>query len=140
MIFFPLGQTFSAGLDKTDQDYQEEGVIKLLKDIRDSLAGDNRPKDDGNDDHRQNDDGNDDHRPNVDGNDDNRPNADGNDASNTEYNNLLLEYNRTREDLKKTKEELNITKDDANEKTEIEQKLLKAKDELEEKNNFIEDL
>ena len=46
--FSPLGQTFSTGLDKTDQDYQEEGVIKLLKDIRDSLAGDNRPNDDGN--------------------------------------------------------------------------------------------
>ena len=36
--FFPLGKTFSAGLDKTAQGYQEEGVIKLLKDIRDGLA------------------------------------------------------------------------------------------------------
>ena len=27
------------GLDKTAQGYQEEGIIKLLKDIRDSLAG-----------------------------------------------------------------------------------------------------
>ena len=25
--FSPLGQTFSTGLDKTDQNYQEEGVI-----------------------------------------------------------------------------------------------------------------
>ena len=40
------------GLDKTAQGYQEEGVIKLLKDIRDGLAGgvnrrpnDNRPDD-----------------------------------------------------------------------------------------------
>ena len=32
--FSPLGQTFSTGLDKTAQGYQEEGVIKLLKDIR----------------------------------------------------------------------------------------------------------
>ena len=48
--FSPLGKTFSIGLDKSDQDYQEEGVIKLLKDIRDSLAGHNRPNDDGNDD------------------------------------------------------------------------------------------
>ena len=122
--FSPLGQTFSTGLDKTDQDYQEEGVIKLLKDIRDSLSDNNKPNDDGTDD----------------GNDDNRPNYDRNDASNTEYNNLLLECNRTREDLKKTKDKLNIIKDDANKKAEIEQKLLKAKDELEEKNNFIEDL
>ena len=37
--FSPLDQTFSIGLDKTAQDYQEEGVIKLLKDIRDGLAG-----------------------------------------------------------------------------------------------------
>ena len=36
--FSPLGQTFSTGLDKTAQGYQEEGVIKLLKDIRDGLA------------------------------------------------------------------------------------------------------
>ena len=37
--FSPLGKTFSAGLDKNAQGYQEEGAIKLLKDIRDSLAG-----------------------------------------------------------------------------------------------------
>ena len=36
--FSPLGQTFSIGLDKTAQGYQEEGVIKLLKDIRDGLV------------------------------------------------------------------------------------------------------
>ena len=36
--FSPLGQTFSTGLDKNAQGYQEEGVIKLLKDIRDGLA------------------------------------------------------------------------------------------------------
>ena len=55
--FSPLGQTFSTGLDKNVQGYQEEGVIKLLKDIRDSLAGNviiparpPRPNDDGEDD------------------------------------------------------------------------------------------
>ena len=37
--FSPLGQTFSMGLDKTAQGYQEEGIIKLLKDIRDGLVG-----------------------------------------------------------------------------------------------------
>ena len=36
--FSPLGKTFSVGLDKTAQGYQEEGAIKLLKDIRDGLA------------------------------------------------------------------------------------------------------
>ena len=42
--FSPLGKTFSAGLDKTAQGYQEEGVIKLLKDIRDGLAGGITPR------------------------------------------------------------------------------------------------
>ena len=37
--FSPLGQTFSMGLDKTAQGYQEEGIIKSLKDIRDNLVG-----------------------------------------------------------------------------------------------------
>ena len=37
--FSPLGKTFSVGLDKNAQGYQEEGAVKLLKDIRDSLAG-----------------------------------------------------------------------------------------------------
>ena len=32
------------GLDKTAQGYQEEGVIKLLKDIRDDLAGGIAPR------------------------------------------------------------------------------------------------
>ena len=54
--FSPLGKAFSTGLDKTAVGYQEEVVIKLLKDIRDGLAGNvhrpnNRP-DDNNDDDR----------------------------------------------------------------------------------------
>ena len=36
--FSPLGKTFSMGLDKTAQGYQEEGIIKLLKYIKDGLA------------------------------------------------------------------------------------------------------
>ena len=55
--FSPLGQTFSIGLDKTTQGYQEEGVMNLLKDIRDVLRGGIAPRaprppgrsDDGND-------------------------------------------------------------------------------------------
>ena len=71
--FSPLGKAFSTGLDKNVQGYQEESVIKLLKDIRDSLAGNviiparpPRPNDDrdynGNDngDDNGNDDGDDD--------------------------------------------------------------------------------
>ena len=36
--FSPLGQTFNTGLDKNAQGYQEEGIMKLLKDIRDGLS------------------------------------------------------------------------------------------------------
>ena len=64
--FSPLGKTFGMGLDKTAQGYQEEGITKLLKDIRDSLAGNViiparplRPNDNGNDDNGD-DNGNDD--------------------------------------------------------------------------------
>ena len=45
--FSSLGKAFSTGLDKNVPGYQEEGVIKLLKDIRDGLAsGVNRRPDD----------------------------------------------------------------------------------------------
>ena len=36
--FSPLGKTFNTRLDKTTQGYQKEGVIKLLKDIKDGLS------------------------------------------------------------------------------------------------------
>ena len=53
--FSPLVKTFSTGLDKTAQGYQEEGVIKLLKDIRDGLRGSvNRPNNDDNNDNDDN--------------------------------------------------------------------------------------
>ena len=65
--FSPLGKTFSTGLDKTVQGYQEEGIMKILKDIRDALAGNviiparpPRPNDNGNDDNGNDDNGNDD--------------------------------------------------------------------------------
>ena len=67
--FSPLGKAFSVRLDKTIPNYQKEGVIKSLKNIRDNLAGDNRPN-------------NDDNRPN---NDDNRPNNDDNDEEEFNY-------------------------------------------------------
>ena len=67
--FSPLGQTFSTGLDKNAQGYQEEGVIKLLKDIKDGLGGGIAPRaprvpralggsDDGNDDSNNDEDNN----------------------------------------------------------------------------------
>ena len=61
--FSQLSKTFSPGLDKTAQGYQEEGVMKLLKDIRDSLRGGARPP--GPDNNRGDDDnGDNDNRPN----------------------------------------------------------------------------
>ena len=42
--FSPLGKTFNTGLDKNAQGSQEEGIIKLLKDIRDCLAGGITPR------------------------------------------------------------------------------------------------
>ena len=69
--FSPLGKTFSTGLDKNAQGYQEEGVIKLLKNIRYGLANGVRPlrPDDNNDDDNDND--NNDDTDNNDNNDDN---------------------------------------------------------------------
>ena len=61
--FSSLGKTFRAGLDKTAQGYQEEGVMKLLKDIRDSLRGGARPSRPDNNDDDNNEDNNDDDRP-----------------------------------------------------------------------------
>ena len=67
--FSPLGKTLNTGLDKTAQGYQEEGIIKLLKDIRDGLAGGITPRaprvpkgsdDDDDDDDDDNDDDDDD--------------------------------------------------------------------------------
>ena len=80
--FSPLGKAFSTGLDKTVQGYQEEGVIKLLKDIRNSLAGNvimparpPRPNDHG-DDGDDGDDNGDDNGDDGDDEDDNRDDGD----------------------------------------------------------------
>ena len=42
--FSPLGKTLNTGLDKNAQGYEEEGIVKLLKDIRDGLAGGITPR------------------------------------------------------------------------------------------------
>ena len=82
--FSPLGQTFSIGLDKTAQGYQEEGVMKLLKDIRDGLRGGVRSPgpDDDDDDNNNNDDNDDD-------NDDD--NNDNDDDDNDDDNKVIIE-------------------------------------------------
>ena len=63
--FSPLGKTFSTGLDKTAQGYQEEGIMKILKDIRDALAGGIVPRGPGLDRFDDDDDDNDDNMPDL---------------------------------------------------------------------------
>ena len=86
--FSPLGKTFNTGLDKTAQGYQEEGITKLLKDIRDSLAGNViitarplRPDNNGNDDNGNDDNGNDNNGNDDNGNDNNGNDNNGNDKT-----------------------------------------------------------
>ena len=129
--FSPLDQTFSTGLDKNAQRYQEEGVIKLLKYIRDGLANgvnrrpnDNRPNDEF------------DHRPrdkfdtryddsSFDGSDDNGLDDDDSDDDgldlNKKYSSLLLKYFQLRKNM-------NELKDNTSE--ELKDELDKSKDEL----------
>ena len=88
--FSPLGQTFAIGLDKTAQGYQKEGVMKLLKDIRDSLKGGVRPP--GPDDNNDNDDDNDDNNNNVDDDDNNNDDDDNDGDNNVDNNDKFSEY------------------------------------------------
>ena len=80
--FSPLCKTFSTGLDKTAQGYQEEGIIILLKDIRDGLAGGITPKRPGSGKSDDND------KDNDDDNDNDNDNDDDNDDDNDNYNNM----------------------------------------------------
>ena len=92
--FCPLGKAFNQGLDKKGENYKEEGVIKLLKDIRDRMVRpiavnngrSNGGNDNGNnDDDNGNDNGNndDDNGNDYDDNDDNED--DGDDGYGDEY-------------------------------------------------------
>ena len=132
--FSPLYQKFSKGLDKNVQGYQEEGVIKLLKDIRDGLRGVNRRPNDNRHgdefDNMSNDISFDD---DLFDDDDSFDDNDNFSDCNKKYNSLLLKYfqlrKNTKEELNKTKDELDKTKDELN----------KAKDELDRtKNEFYD--
>ena len=117
--FSPLGQTFSTALDKNAQGYQEEGVRKLLKDIRDGLRGVNRrPNDNRHDDEFDN--MSDDSSFDDDGSFDDNDN--GSDL-NEKYNSLLLKNFQLRKNMNDTSEEL---KDE----------LDKTKDELDDSHDF----
>ena len=123
--FSPLGKAISTGLDKTDQSYQEEGVIKLLKDIRNGLAGGiNRRPDDNRPDDNRPDDGFDDDGFDDDGSDTtpyDTPYTSDNedDIKNNKkiYDNLLLKHFQLIKNVKETKDELDKRKDDISEKS-----------------------
>ena len=98
--FSPLVKAFSVGLDKTSQGYKEEGVTKLLKDIRDGLTGsanrlNNRQDNDDSDDNDDNDDN--------DGSDDSDDNDD-NDDNDYNYEEL---YRRFKKKIKKYQKQKN---------------------------------
>ena len=121
--FSSLSKAFNQGLDKKAENYKEEGVIKLLKDIRDKMVrpigvnnGKNNGKNNGgnnddnvndnddnddNDNNNDNNDNNDDNNNNNDDNDDNDDNGDdGDDGYGDEY---LLKLDRLLKNLKDDK-------------------------------------
>ena len=117
--FSPLGKTFSTGLDINAQGYQEEGVIKSLKDIRDALRGVNRrPNDNRRDDEFDNmsddssfDDDDDDLFDDDDSFDDNdNDNDNDSDINKKIYNSLLLKYFQLRKNMNDKSKELDKTK------------------------------
>ena len=143
--FSPLGKTFSTGLDKNAQGYQEEGVMKLLKDIRDGLRGVNRrPNNNRLDDECDNmsddvsfdDNGSFDDNDNDSFDDDDNDNDNDNDNGsdlNKKYNSLLRTHFQLRKNMNDTSKELDKTKDELD-KTKDE--LDKTKDELYDSHDF----
>ena len=150
--FSPLGKTFSTGLDKNAQGYQEKGVIKLLKDNRDRLRGANTRHnnnrrddefdnmsddvsfDDNDNDNGSFDDGSFDDNDNDndscdddddDDNDNDNDNDNGSDL-NEKYNSLLHTHFQLRKNMNDTSKELDKTKDE----------LDKTKDELCDSHDF----
>ena len=151
--FSPLDKAFSMGLDKTAQGYQEKGVIKLLKDIRDGLRGgvirpNNRPNNDNGDDISDNDD-NDDNDDNtvhkldnyIKENNDKKINTEKKlDIINNERNKLLLEYNQSNEELKRTNYKLDEAGNDINEKTKYIDELKEFQEKFDYQNNKVTEL
>ena len=110
--FSTLGEAFNQGLHKNAENYKEEGVIKLLKDIRGRMVrpidmnddvnnggNDNGNSDDDNENDNENND--DDNRNDYDDNDDNED--DGDDGYGDKY---LLELDRLLKNLKDDKKSL----------------------------------
>ena len=133
--FSPLGITFSMGLDKTAQGYQEEGVMKLLKDIKDSLRkGGVRPlgPDDNDDDNDNNDNDDNDNNDEEDIYDDLVNNLKDSELSNEEKYEIYKMLNKFKEFNKKSNDHLDIFN---NKISTLNDKIFKTKDII--KNNEI---
>ena len=98
--FSPLGEAFNQGLDKKAENYKEEGVIKLLKDIRGKMV---RP---------------------IGGNNDNRNNNDNNDNDDNDDNDeYLLKLDKLLKGLKDDKKFLETFNKDIDDKSNQELKV-----------------
>ena len=105
--FSPLGKAFNQGLDKKAENYKEEGVIKLLKNIRDKIA---RPIVGNNDDNDDNGNDNDDN-----GNDNDNDDRDNKDSEyDDEY---LLKLDRLLKDLKDDEKSLKTFSENIDDKS-----------------------
>ena len=112
--FSPLGKAFNQGVDQKAENYKEEGVIKLLKDIRDGMVrpngvnnGENNGGNNGgnNDDNGNDNDDNDNNADNDynDYNDDNDNNDNGDDGDDGYGGEYLLKLDRLLKNLKDDK-------------------------------------
>ena len=103
--FSPLGKTFNQELDKKAENYKDEGVTKLLKDIRGKMVrpigGNNNNRN--NDDNDDNDDNGD--NGNNDDNDDNDDNGNNGNNGNEYGDEYLLNLDRLLKNLKDDKNE-----------------------------------
>ena len=107
--FSPLGKAFNQGLDKKAENYKEEGVIKLLKNIRDKIA---RPIVGNNDDNDDNGNDNDDNGNDNDNDNDDRDNKD------SEYDDeYLLKLDRLLKDLKDDEKSLKTFSENIDDKS-----------------------
>ena len=108
--FSPLGKAFNQGVDQKAENYKEEGVIKLLKDIRDGMVRPNGVNNGGNNGGNNDDNGNDndDNDNNADNdyndyNDDNDNNDNGDDGDDGYGGEYLLKLDRLLKNLKDDK-------------------------------------
>ena len=115
--FSPLGKAFNQGLDKKAENYKEEGVIKLLKDIRDKIARPIGGNNGDNDDNGDNGGNNDDNGNDKDDKDD-RDNGNNGDNKDSEYDDeYLLKLDRLLKNLKDDKKSLKTFSENIDDKS-----------------------